>query len=229
VSAQRGPASCDAEIGLALQWGNFYIYLPRNLCYRAWTMPDLWSIIPVPRFAATMGHYPKIWNLKEICFWKTIWPKFSIGPQVRAFKEFNLGILNLSGTQFKSLVNWVPLKNTKPRLKPPDPMNHAKVFMLKYSRASRRAPPICFWKLVPDWYKKIPPDHIDQAEINKSRKKIGRKGVTLNDPNTWSGPFLTTRLDFVCTKITCASIYFSPTLTRCFCNSIGNQNFKCNT
>jgi len=62
-------------------------------------------------------------------FLKIIWPKFYIGPQGRAFKEFNLGIPNLIGTQFKSLVNWVPLRNTPYRLKPPDPMNHVKVFM----------------------------------------------------------------------------------------------------
>ena len=67
VSAKRGAGSCDAESGLVSESGGAHIHLPRNLCARAYTMPHLSSVVPAPRFAATMGHYLiKIWNPREI-------------------------------------------------------------------------------------------------------------------------------------------------------------------
>jgi len=44
---------------------------------------------------------------------------------------------------------------------PPDPMNHVKIIKCQPRTCARS-------ELVPNWYKKILPDHIDQAEINKS-------------------------------------------------------------
>jgi len=69
--AQRGAGSCDAEYGLASYCGGVHLYLPWNLCNRAYSMLDLSSVVPAQRFAATMGHdSKKTWIPREIFFEK---------------------------------------------------------------------------------------------------------------------------------------------------------------
>ena len=74
MSAQRGAGSCDAEYGLASYCGGVHLYVPRNLCTRAYSMLDLSSVVPAQCFAATMGpglDLIKTWIPREIFFEKS--------------------------------------------------------------------------------------------------------------------------------------------------------------
>ena len=64
---------------------------------------------------------------------------------------------------------------------------------------------------IPNGFQKLPrkSSRISCKKAGIPANSIRRKGVTLNGPSTWSGPFLTTRFVFVFTKITCFSILFS--------------------
>jgi len=68
-AARRRKLWC--RIWLASYCGGVHLYLPWNLCNRAYSMLDLSSVVLAQRFAATMGHdLIKTWIPREIFFEK---------------------------------------------------------------------------------------------------------------------------------------------------------------
>jgi len=56
-------------------------------------------------------------------------------------------------------------------------MHEAKIDEAKIFKGQPRR--FALWELAPNWYKTIPPDHIDQVQINDSPRLRNTKGTVL--------------------------------------------------